>query len=103
MEDAAEGIVLAAERYDQSEPVNLGAGQEIKIRDLAELIREYAAFQGTIEWDAGRPDGQPRRCLDTSRAWQAFGFRATTSLREGIGKTVQWYMTHCGSLTGCPL
>ena len=98
VEDAAEGIVLAAERYDQSEPVNLGAGQEIKIRDLAELIREYAAFEGTIEWDASRPDGQPRRCLDTSRAWQAFGFRATTSLREGIGKTVQWYMTHCGSL-----
>jgi GDP-L-fucose synthase len=103
VEDAAEGIVLAAERYDQSEPVNLGAGQEIKIRDLAELIREYAAFPGTIAWDASRPDGQPRRCLDTSRAWQAFGFRATTSLREGIGKTVQWYTTHCGSLAGCPL
>jgi GDP-L-fucose synthase len=99
IEDAAEGIVLAAEHYEQSEPVNLGAGQEIKIRDLAELIRECAAFQGTIEWDASRPDGQPRRCLDTTRAWQAFGFRATTPLREGIGKTVQWYMTHRVSLT----
>jgi GDP-L-fucose synthase len=98
VEDAAEGIVLAAERYEQSEPVNLGAGQEIRIRDLAHLIRECAAFQGTIEWDASRPDGQPRRCLDTTRAWEAFGFRATTSLREGIGKTVQWYTTHRGSL-----
>jgi GDP-L-fucose synthase len=98
VEDAAEGIVLAAERYEQSEPVNLGAGQEIKIRDLAELIRECAAFQGTIEWDASRPDGQPRRCLDTTMAWQAFRFRATTPLREGIGKTVRWYMTHCGSV-----
>ena len=98
VEDAAEGIVLAAERYEQSEPVNLGAGQEIKIRDLTELIRECTAFQGTIEWDASRPDGQPRRCLDTTRAWEAFGFRATTPLREGIGKTVQWYMTHGGSV-----
>ena len=98
VDDAAEGIVLAAERYEQSEPVNLGAGQEIKIRDLANLIRERAGFEGTIEWDASRPDGQPRRCLDTTRAWQAFGFRATTSLQDGIGETVQWYVTHRGSM-----
>jgi len=98
VEDAAEGIVLAAEHCEQSEPINLGAGQEIKIRDLANLIREYAGFQGTIEWDTGRPDGQPRRCLETTKAWEAFGFRATTSLREGIAKTVQWYMTHRSSL-----
>ena len=98
VEDAAEGIVLAAEHGEQSEPINLGAGQEIKIRDLANLIREYAGFQGTIEWDTGRPDGQPRRCLETTKAWEAFGFRATTSLREGIAKTVQWYMTHRSSL-----
>jgi len=98
VEDAAEGIVLAAEHGEQSEPVNLGAGQEIKIRDLANLIREYAGFQGTIEWDTSRPDGQPRRCLETTKAWEAFGFRATTSLRAGIAKTVQWYMTHRSSL-----
>jgi len=65
---------------------------------LANLIRECAGFQGTIEWDASRPDGQPRRCLDTTGAWQAFGFLAATSLREGINKTVQWYTMHRGSL-----
>jgi GDP-L-fucose synthase len=98
VEDAAEGIVLAAEHCEQSEPINLGAGQEIKIRDLADLIRECTGFQGTIEWDTSRPDGQPRRCLETTQAWEAFGFRATTPLREGIAKTVQWYTTHRGSL-----
>jgi GDP-L-fucose synthase len=98
VEDAAEGIVLAAERYEQSEPVNLGSGQEIKIRDLANLIREVAGFQGTIEWDTSRPDGQPRRCLDTTAVWQAFGFRAATPLRDGIEKTMQWYVRHSESL-----
>jgi GDP-L-fucose synthase len=98
VEDAAEGIVLAAERYDQSAPVNLGSGQEITIRDLAKLIREVAGFQGTIAWDASRPDGQPRRCLDTTAAWQAFGFRAATPLREGLAKTMQWYVRHSASL-----
>jgi GDP-L-fucose synthase len=98
VEDAAEGIILAAERYEQSEPVNLGSGQEIKIRDLANLIREVAGFQGTIEWDTNRPNGQPRRCLDTTTAWQAFGFRAATPLREGLAKTMQWYVRHSESL-----
>jgi GDP-L-fucose synthase len=98
VEDAAEGIVLAAERYEQSEPVNLGSGQEIKIRDLANLIREVTGFQGTIEWDTSRPDGQPRRCLDTTAAWQAFGFRAATPLRDGLTKTMQWYVRHSESL-----
>ena len=98
VEDAAEGIILAAERYEQSEPVNLGSGQEIKIRDLANLIREVAGFQGTIEWDTSRPDGQPRRCLDTTAAWQAFGFRAATPLRDGLAKTMQWYVRRSESL-----
>jgi GDP-L-fucose synthase len=98
VEDAAEGILLAAERYEQSAPVNLGSGQEIKIRDLANLIREVTGFQGTIEWDTSRPDGQPRRCLDTTVAWQAFGFRAATPLRDGIEKTMQWYVRHSESL-----
>jgi GDP-L-fucose synthase len=96
--DAAEGIILAAERYEQSAPVNLGSGQEITIRDLANLIREVVGFQGTIEWDTRRPDGQPRRCLDTTAAWQAFGFRAATPLRDGITKTMQWYVSHSESL-----
>ena len=94
VEDAAEGILLAAERYEQSAPVNLGSGQEITIRALAKLIREVAGFQGTIAWDTSRPDGQPRRCLDTTAAWQAFGFRAATPLREGIAKILQWYVRH---------
>jgi len=98
VEDAAEGILLAAERYEQSAPVNLGSGREITIRDLANLIREVAGFQGTIAWDASRPDGQPRRCLDTTAAWQAFGFRAATPLRDGLAKTMQWYVRHSESL-----
>jgi GDP-L-fucose synthase len=98
VEDAAEGIILAAERYEQSAPVNLGSGQEITIRDLAKLIREVTGFQGTIEWDASRPDGQPRRCLDTTAAWQAFGFRAAMPLRERIAKTMQGYVRHSESL-----
>jgi GDP-L-fucose synthase len=98
VEDAVEGIILAAERYEQSAPVNLGSGQEIKIRDLANLIREVAGFQGTIAWDTSRPDGQPRRCLDTTAAWQAFGFRAATPLRDGLAKTMQWYVRHSESL-----
>jgi GDP-L-fucose synthase len=94
VEDAAEGIILAAERYEQSAPVNLGSGQEITIRDLANLIGEVAGFQGMIAWDTSRPDGQPRRCLDTTAAWQAFGFRAATPLRDGLAKTMQWYVRH---------
>lgn len=91
VEDCAEGILLAAEHYDDASPVNLGVGREISIRELAELIRREVGFQGSIRWDPQRPDGQPRRCLDTSRARSAFGFKAATSLEEGIRKTVAWY------------
>ena len=91
VEDAAEGIVLATERYDKPEPVNLGAGFEITVRELAELICELAGFDGRLEWDATKPDGQPRRRLDTSRAEREFGFVAKNSLREGLKKTIEWY------------
>ena len=91
VEDAAEGILLAAEHYDKPEPVNLGSGKEITIRELVYLIRELTGFGGEIEWDASKPDGQPRRCLDTSRAEREFGFKARTNLRESLGKTVNWY------------
>jgi GDP-L-fucose synthase len=91
VEDAAEGILLAAEHYDKPEPVNLGSGTEITIRDLVLTIRELSRFEGQIEWDESKPDGQPRRCLDTTRAEREFGFKARTNLREGLGKTVNWY------------
>ena len=91
VEDAAEGVVLAAEKYDSAEPVNLGSGDEIKIRDLAELIRELCGFMGKLEWDPSKPDGQPRRCVDTSQAETTFGFRARTGLREGLVRTIRWY------------
>jgi len=89
--DAAEGIVLAAERYDGEEPVNLGAGFEISIGDLVGLITELTGFRGSIEWDASKPDGQPRRMLDVSRAEEWFGFKATTSFEEGLRGTIAWY------------
>ena len=91
VDDAAEGIVLAAERYDGAEPVNLGVGHEITIRDLVELIARLSGFRGEIGWDTTKPDGQPRRALDTSRARDAFGFSATTSFEEGLGQTIAWY------------
>ena len=91
VEDAAEGIVLATEQYDKPEPVNLGSGHEVSIRELAEMIRELSGFQGCIEWDLTKPDGQPRRCLDTSRAQHEFRFQATTPLRVGLDKTIKWY------------
>ena len=92
--DAARGIALAADQYESPEPVNLGSGQEITIRELATLICELCAFRGEIRWDASRPDGQPRRCLDTSRAAETFGFRAATSLRDGLAETIAWYEKH---------
>ena len=88
MADAAEGILLAAEQYAGADPVNLGSGQEISIRDLAELVRTATGFTGRLDWDASKPDGQPRRGLDTSRAAALFGFRATTPLAEGLRHTV---------------
>ncbi len=95
VEDAARGILAAAERYDRPEPVNLGSGDEIAIRDLAELIAELTEFTGRIEWDTSRPDGQPRRMLDTSRAREEFGFQARTELREGLLKTIRWCEGNC--------
>jgi GDP-L-fucose synthase len=89
--DAAQAIALATERYDDAEPINLGSGQEITIRSLVELIAELCGFHGKLSWDASKPDGQPRRCLDTSRARQAFGFTAETSLRLGLSETIAWY------------
>jgi GDP-L-fucose synthase len=91
VEDAAEGIVLAAEHYGDPEPVNLGSGLELSIKELVELIAELTGFQGRIVWDATKPDGQPRRCLDTTLAEQAFGFRAQTDFREGLRRTIDWY------------
>jgi len=87
----ASGIVMAAERYNGPEPVNLGAVFEIKIVDLVELIAELTEFDGVIKRDTTKPDGQPRRCLDVSRAEQEFGFRAKTDFRDGLKKTVEWY------------
>jgi GDP-L-fucose synthase len=91
VDDAAEGLMLAAQRYDGAEPVNLGTGSEISIRELAELIAELTGFHGEIVWDTSRPNGQPRRALDTSRARELFGFEARTSLREGLERTIAWY------------
>jgi GDP-L-fucose synthase len=91
VEDAAEGIVLASEKYDEPDPVNIGAGFEIKIKDLVSLISKLTDFNGQIVWDANKPDGQPRRMLDTSKAASKFGFKAKTSLEDGIRKTIEWY------------
>lgn len=91
VEDCAEGIVLAAEYYDASEPVNLGNGREVVIKNLVELIAKLTGFSGEIRWQSDKPDGQPRRQLDTSRALHRFGFRAQTSLEEGLAKTISWY------------
>jgi GDP-L-fucose synthase len=90
--DAAEGIVLATERYNKAEPVNLGSGQETSIRDAVSLIASITGFKGRITWDSSKPDGQPRRCLDISKAESEFGFRAKVSLEEGLRKTIEWYM-----------
>ena len=91
VEDAAEAIALATERYDKPEPVNIGAGFEISIRELVGRIVELTGFTGRIVWDASKPDGQPRRMLDTTRAFREFGFRARTGFREGLAKTIAWY------------
>jgi GDP-L-fucose synthase len=91
VDDAAAGIVLAAERYDGAEPVNLGVGAEITIRDLVTLIARLTRFEGEIRWDAAKPDGQPRRALDTSRARERFGFVAGTSFENGLQRTIEWY------------
>ena len=94
VEDAADGILLATEKYDKSDPVNLGIGKEITIRDLVCLIAEIVGYDGKIVWNASRPDGQPRRCLDTERAKKEFGFVAKTDFEVGLKKTIDWYMTN---------
>jgi GDP-L-fucose synthase len=93
-DDCAEGLILAADAYDAPEPVNLGAGKEISIRELAELVADVTGFTGRIEWDRTKPNGQPRRSVDASRARDLFGFEAHTPLREGLERTVAWYREH---------
>jgi GDP-L-fucose synthase len=92
VDDCVNGLALAAERYDGAEPVNLGTGDETSIRDLAELVREATGYKGTLRWDTSKPNGQPRRRLDTTRAEALFGFKAAVPLREGITRTVDWYV-----------
>jgi len=94
VEDAAEAIILAMEKYDKSDPVNIGAGFEISIRDLVGLIIELTGFKGIVTWDETKPDGQPRRMLDTTRAYHEFGFKARTDFRVGLAKTIEWYRSH---------
>jgi GDP-L-fucose synthase len=89
--DCAEGILLATERFESSEPVNLGAGKEISIKDLGEMVCRLSGFKGAIEWDTSKPDGQPRRCLDTQRARKEFGFVARTEFEDGLRETIAWY------------
>ena len=91
VDDAAEGILMASERYNGSEPVNIGAGMEISIADLATLIARLTGFQGRLTWDTSKPDGQPRRSLDTTRAAELFGFRARVPFEEGLRETIAWY------------
>jgi GDP-L-fucose synthase len=97
VDDCAAGLQLAGERYDGAEPVNLGTGVEISIREVAELVAELSGFEGEIEWDTSMPNGQPRRRLDATRAAERFGFRATTPLREGLERTIAWYREHAGA------
>lgn len=100
VEDAAKGIVLAAEKYNKPEPVNLGSGFEISIKDLVSIIVQETGFKGRVVWDRTKPNGQPRRCLDTSRAFKEFGFKAETNFRMGIKKTIEWYENNRKFLKG---
>jgi len=98
VDDAADAIVLATERFDGAEPVNIGASHEITIKELVVLIAEKSGFKGQLRWDTSKPNGQPRRCLDTSRAERLFGFRARRSFDEGLGQAVDWYRSHRAEL-----
>jgi GDP-L-fucose synthase len=100
--DAAEGIVTAAERYDKSDPVNLGAGFEVKIRELVPMVARLCRFEGTIAWDASKPNGQPRRMLDTSRALREFGWKARIPFEEGLRETVEWFERERGLMMPAP-
>jgi GDP-L-fucose synthase len=91
VEDAAAAIVTAAEKYEKPDPINLGSGEEISIRELVHLIKDLVGYTGTVEWDHSKPDGQPRRSLDTSRAWEEFGWKSQTLLCEGLSRTIDWY------------
>ena len=93
VEDATEGIILATEKYNKSDPVNLGVGFEIRIKDLIRLIAKLTGFKGKIVWDTSKPDGQPRRLLDTSRAEKEFGFKAKIGFEEGLKRTIRWYIS----------
>jgi GDP-L-fucose synthase len=97
VEDAADAIVLAAEKYAKPEPVNLGSGEEISIRELLEQIRTLTGYAGTVRWDATKPDGQPRRCLDTSRAFAELGWKARVPLQDGLKRTIDWFAEHTQS------
>jgi GDP-L-fucose synthase len=103
VDDCVDGLMLAAERYDGPEPVNLGAGKEISIRDLAELVAELTGFEGGIRWDTSMPNGQPRRSLDASRARELFGFEARTPLRDGLERTIAWYRASARQASTAPL
>ena len=92
--DAAQAIALATRNYDKPEPVNIGSGMEITIRDLVQLVAELTGFTGSIRWDASKPDGQPRRCLDVTRAEHEFGFRASTNFQDGLKRTIEWYRSN---------
>ncbi len=96
VDDAARGIILAAEHYNKPDPVNLGSGTEITIRELVDIIQELTGFSGEIHWDTTKPDGQPKRCLDVSRAKKEFGFEAHMSFKDGLEKTIQWYQQNSG-------
>jgi GDP-L-fucose synthase len=98
VEDCARAIVLATQHYDKPDPVNVGAGHEIRIRELAELISELSGFRGEIRWDPSKPDGQPRRALDVSKAEHEFGFRVQTDFRTGLRKTIEWYRARIAGL-----
>jgi GDP-L-fucose synthase len=91
VDDCARAIVQATARYEKPDPVNIGAGREIRIADLVQLIAALTGFHGTVRWDTSKPDGQPRRCLDVSRAEREFGFRAETDFKEGLRRTIEWY------------
>jgi GDP-L-fucose synthase len=98
VKDCAQGVVAAMEKYDSPEPMNLGSGREITIKDLTELIVRLSKFSGKIIWDPTKPDGQPRRCLDVSRAQQAIGFTARTSLEDGLSETIEWFESHIDAI-----
>ena len=100
VEDAADGIITAAERYNGAEPVNLGSGSEISIRDLVNQVTELVGYRGVVEWDSSMPDGQPRRSLDTSRALREFGWKAQVSFRDGLQRTIEWYLQNSKQKTG---